>query len=183
MGAGYALLSRPALGTGGGRFIATQRLLSGRYELGPILGRGGMSEVRRGHDIVLSASKRDVIGRVVLAPGSEDHIEPRFSHPLVDVQGGEAHRVRRIVAEDKQLDYRSVGMGNRGRAVGSLAGRPTNDGDSAGESACSRFRDVAAGAFGETLSESEVVSGLEEVGSLAQNSTAAELLAGIIAEE
>ena len=47
----------------------------------------------------------------------------------------------------------------------------TNGGDPAGESACSRFRDVAAGAFGETLSESEVVSGLEEVGSLAEEST------------
>src|SRR5918992_2732044 len=51
-----------------------------------------------------SASERDVIGRVVLAPRSEDHVEPCFSHPLVDVQGGEAHRVRRIVAEDEQLD-------------------------------------------------------------------------------
>jgi serine/threonine protein kinase len=37
----------------GSRPIAPQRLLSGRYELGTVLGRGGMSEVRRGLDTVL----------------------------------------------------------------------------------------------------------------------------------
>jgi serine/threonine protein kinase len=37
----------------GSRSIAPQQLLSGRYEVGPVIGRGGMSEVRSGLDTVL----------------------------------------------------------------------------------------------------------------------------------
>jgi hypothetical protein len=48
---------------------------------------------------------------------------------------------------------------------------PADGGDSAGEQACSRFREVASGAFGESLSESQVVSGLEDVGAIAADST------------
>jgi hypothetical protein len=45
--------------------------------------------------------------------------------------------------------------------------------DAPGLAACSLFRDIAAGAFGETLSKSEIVAGLEQVGSLAEHSTRA----------
>jgi Protein kinase domain len=41
--------SRPAVGDG----AAFTRLLSGRYELGPVLGRGGMATVRQGTDLRL----------------------------------------------------------------------------------------------------------------------------------
>lgn len=43
--------------------------------------------------------------------------------------------------------------------------------DPAGQATCSRFREVSGDAFAEVLSETEVVSGLREVGSLAEDST------------
>jgi hypothetical protein len=51
------------------------------------------------------------------------------------------------------------------------ATREPPEADPAGRAACTRFRKLAADAFGETTSENEVVSGLEEVGSLAADST------------
>jgi hypothetical protein len=54
--------------------------------------------------------------------------------------------------------------------TGAACGSADGD-DSAGQDACARFREVAAGAYGESMSESEVVSGLEEVGSIAEDST------------
>lgn len=52
---------------------------------------------------------------------------------------------------------------------------PAPDDDSAGEQACAVFRDVASGAFGESMSESEVVSGLKDVGDIAADSTNPEI--------
>jgi eukaryotic-like serine/threonine-protein kinase len=69
--------------------IATQRLLNGRYELGPILGRGGMSEVRRGFDTVLLrpvAIKllRDEGDRTSVARFErEAHVLAHLEHPNV----------------------------------------------------------------------------------------------------
>jgi hypothetical protein len=48
---------------------------------------------------------------------------------------------------------------------------PDGGGDSAGQAACERYRDIAVDAFSETISESEVVAGLQEVGSLATEAT------------
>ena len=48
---------------------------------------------------------------------------------------------------------------------------PAPEDDSAGEQACALFRDVASGAFGESMSEPEVVSGLQDVGDIAADST------------
>jgi len=53
----------------------------------------------------------------------------------------------------------------------SVADPPADERDSAGEAACTRFRDVASGAFGESMSKSEVVSGLKDVGDIAADST------------
>lgn len=39
------------------------------------------------------------------------------------------------------------------------------------EQVCSEFRELAAGAFGESLSKSEVVAKLEEIGRLAKDAT------------
>lgn len=47
----------------------TPRLLGGRYELGPVLGRGGMADVRRAHDTVLG---RDVAIKVLRAGDDVD---------------------------------------------------------------------------------------------------------------
>jgi hypothetical protein len=44
-------------------------------------------------------------------------------------------------------------------------------GDAAGRATCSRFRDLSFDAFGETLSERQIVAGLREVGDLAADST------------
>jgi hypothetical protein len=58
-----------------------------------------------------------------------------------------------------------------GVACSSSDPAPSEDGDdSAGQQACDRFREVAAGAYGEALSESEVVAGLHYVGRIAQDS-------------
>lgn len=48
---------------------------------------------------------------------------------------------------------------------------PTGEGDSAGRAACALFQSVASDAQGEALSESEVASGLEEVGRVGEDST------------
>ena len=47
----------------------------------------------------------------------------------------------------------------------------TIGGNSAGGAACALFRSVASDAQGDALSESEVASGLEEVGRIGENST------------
>ncbi len=43
--------------------------------------------------------------------------------------------------------------------------------DAAGRAACDRFRQVALGAGGESMTEAQVVAGLKDVGRLAQEST------------
>ena len=64
-----------------------------------------------------------------------------------------------------------LGLVLSGVACSSQSPASDNEGDSAGQRACSRFREVAAGAYGESLSKAEVVAGLREVGNLARDST------------
>jgi serine/threonine protein kinase len=72
-----------------GDLISTPRLLSGRYELGDVLGRGGMSEVRRGVDIALSRPvaikllRGDGDPRSVARFEREAQVLARLQHPNV----------------------------------------------------------------------------------------------------
>ena len=74
--------------TAGGS-IATQRLLSGRYELGPLLGRGGMSEVHRGRDttldrpVAIKLLRGDGDQRSVARFQQEAQVLARLQHPNI----------------------------------------------------------------------------------------------------
>jgi serine/threonine protein kinase len=94
------VLSR-ATTTGGGS-IATERLLSGRYELGPLLGRGGMSEVHRGKDttldrrVAIKLLRGDGDKRSVTRFEREAQVLARLQHPNIvtvfDVGADESDR-------------------------------------------------------------------------------------------
>ncbi len=77
-------------------------LLGGRYELGPVLGRGGMAEVRRARDIRLG---RDVaVKRLRLDLAGDTTFQKRFRREAQSAAGLNHHNIVAVYDTGEELD-------------------------------------------------------------------------------